>query len=462
MIIDALAYGAVFDGVTDDYAAIQAAANAAAGQTLVFPPRTARLSQGISYGAGTKIIGSYGQTWLKATAGNIADPALTLITSNGVSFEGVGFDGNISQITGFSNVCTVYQADKAVFRNCLWKNTRGIAVIFSLCDHSGVEDSSFTNCGTIGAPVLTQCRQAIAFSGDPADYDIGNFSRNNTFTGIGLDCVSMGYQRASEIDGNVVRGGYNSSLYGHYVSGMRITRNDVSNGAQGGNGIDMAGCSELVVSGNICVGNGSAGIMLAECVSSLISGNISKNNKLNPLYNDHKAGITIASYTVPARKISVVGNICDDTQTTPTQFYGLEFAGTGTFTEIYVSSDNVLRGYGSAGIPDESRNILNGQTANITEFPQEFALAANATRLLAPNGLRGEVSIMDIGNSWYGRFALISSSPIEVFDPGNHYETTDTGTSTSVYRDGSGNVWMRNRAAATRYFVASISSPRQV
>jgi hypothetical protein len=137
-------YGAVGDGVTDDTAAIQAAATAAAGNVLFFPPGV-YAAAGLAITSGTTVWG-YG-----ATIQNNAPATITSYTADAsnVRVYGLTFDGNAT--TQVSAV-RFTRCTGTVLVDCT--ATRGLGSGFDI--RSG--DVSFTRCvghtnGRAGGPV---------------------------------------------------------------------------------------------------------------------------------------------------------------------------------------------------------------------------------------------------------------------------------------------------------------------
>lgn len=448
---------ASFDGVTDDYSDLQTAVNAAVGNTLVLPSGTALLSQNLVIPSGIKIVGVAGQTWLKPYASNTSSPLLIDIDSEeNIYIDGVGFDGDILNITGMEDSVTVTDSARVVFDNCKWIDTKGRGVLFTSVDESGVKNSRFKDCGLYHLTSLDDGdrRQAIAYTGG----GYGNFAKDNVFDGIGLDSISIGSGGSSgeegfDVSNNKIKSGHAGSIYIAGAHEFICTNNYVSNGSTGGNGIDIFFSKDGVVSNNVCNGNGASGILLADVERTVVSGNTCKNNWAGST-STHKGGITLHATSTTGREvadITITGNFCDDDRgdSNTTQLYGVYVIGEKEyFKRVKIDNSNHLVGRFTDGDRADENALYNPNAINITEFPQLFLLDDNATRTLCTDQIRGELVVINLNSSHYCLASLrLNQPPDQLLDPSSHFASSDAGSGvTALYRSSTTtNIVLKNR-----------------
>lgn len=349
--LDAAEFGATGDGTTDDLTALQAAVNASAGKTLRVPAGTYMLSAKLSIPSNTHIVAEIGAV-IKATAGNVSNPVLLEVSGKSdVLIEGLTIDGNLASIAGFNNVVTVFTCNRVVFERCKWQNTKGIAVIFStsIVD-SGVRNSFFNECGTYHKTSASSGdrKQGIAFSSGTRANNTGNFAIGNTFTEVGLDCISFSTQSNGLIQGNKIRVNYAGSIYVPSSINVKIIGNDVSNwvtgGSTNGNGIDVFNSDRITIVGNACYSCGAAGIMVADTDDFSIVGNICMNNWQSGT-SVHRGGITLDTNGASVVTHGVIaGNRCGDDQGAKTQQYGYHIVASSNDSDIWVDPSNDFSG----------------------------------------------------------------------------------------------------------------------
>lgn len=90
--VSVLDYGAVGDGTTDDTAAVQSAATAAAGAALYIPAGYTFIVKDIALSANTYVYGA-GKLKLKVLASGDGSPIFK-INGNNITIDGIAFDGN--------------------------------------------------------------------------------------------------------------------------------------------------------------------------------------------------------------------------------------------------------------------------------------------------------------------------------------------------------------------------------
>ncbi len=348
-----LNYGAKCNGTANDTPAFVAASTslASTGGLIEVPVGVCRLGASFSLPTNVGMIGTPGQSVIKALDSNISNPVLMAVTGSNNYISGVIFDGDSNgAIAGANNVVTVFGATRVIFDNITWQNTVGIGVIFSSnVSFSGVRNSTFRNVGNFSAPALANRHQAISFCCGTATNNIDNFATNNNFFQVGLDMISATSQYHILVEGN--RGDTTAGndgtkgaacVYGstnHYLS---IIGNTCYNAS--GNAYDTLSSVGLVISGNIGQFSGGSGLSTAFDTHAVISGNTMLDNWQSALLAP-KAGISIFG---TCSAITITGNILSDDQGSPTQQYGIQY-----FTTAPATGDC------SNVIIDESNNMVN-------------------------------------------------------------------------------------------------------
>lgn len=353
----------------DNTAALQAAANAAAGGVLQLPGGVLRQAADVSYPSNIEIRGTP-STWLTATNDSVSNPLLVEVTTRtNVKFVDVGFDGALGAAASFNSVVVGYRTTGLKFLHCRFRNMKGIASLISQCNDSGFFDCEFENCGIYNRTSASSGdrRAAIAFSGDGGGaWGHGNFAFLNRFKAVGLDCISATNQRGYFVDGNRCRDNDAGTIYVSNCSDFRVHGNNVSNGPSGGNAIDIADASDGSVVGNVCHGNGAAGILLANVQDVAVGDNVVKNNFQSGT-STHVGGITLSATSGVTSGIALTGNRVFDDQgpgsITQRHAIGIVRSGSASFDDVRVDESNVLTGYTADGYPsvrDVFQNALLG------------------------------------------------------------------------------------------------------
>jgi hypothetical protein len=447
-------FGAVGDGVADDTAAIQAALDSGAAH-IAFPPGAYALSDAIEPYSGQVLEGS-GWPVLIALAGSTASPLLMNVnTKNDVRVTGFIVDGNTAGITGFSNVLQTFNSNRVEISGNRFRNCRGIAVLISGGTYIEALRNEFDSCGIyhlISAQTGDR-KQAIAFSN--ASFVTAD---DNDFRNIGLDCISFTGGTDARATRNRIAINYAGTIYLSNMTRAVIEGNQISNGAGGGNGIDIINSKDITIGGNVCRGCGAAGMMIAGNSSNIaINSNICSNNWKSGT-SLHRGGITLAADTGQAMNgVTLAANICYDDQGpgAVTQRYAIGvYANGGTFSRVMVDQSNSLTGYNSGGNVDNT-NVFQSTAIGIVGFSYTFNLADQAeVTLYTALGLQGEFAIYQGNNGYYGRFlARVNNGALELQDVSTQFETTDTGTTQAVYRDVATNtVRLKNRTGGSKTY----------
>jgi parallel beta-helix repeat protein len=452
--INMLTKGAKIDG-SDTSVLIQAILTAnGEGKRYFFPEGTYIFESYASFPSNCIIDGIPGKTIFKIKDGSTANPMLVEVSGKtNVRFCGITIEGNIDNITNFNNICTTYQSSKVTFEFCKFQNTRGVAVIFSTdISNSGLRFCDFNNCGTLylTTDVLTDRKQAIAFTSGTLENNRGNFVDFCNFDTVGSDCISATSQYNFRCVGNIIKKNYAGSIYISSSRNVKASLNEVEN-EFGGNGIDISNCKGVSAVGNTCRKCGAAGILLADSSDATVTGNVCKNNKQGT--STHQGGITINSATagVIMSNITLSGNVCTDDQDVKTQEYGIQWvSGAGSLSDIHVDKSNQLKGNKTAEL---SSNLHYDGAIDLT-------LAAGESVTVCNSAIYGFLDVVRYNDSVVGRLYLRSNqSPLILNDyTGSKFFNTDTGTEIAVYYDsGTSSIILKNKTAVTRAFKFKIT-----
>ena len=373
-VINAENLGLTCDNSTDNapvFSAIHNITQSTPGYFVYFPPQTnfCLTSNYMTVDPGTTFWAAPHTVMFKPTAGSTAMPLLLEVTyfASNVLVHGLTFDGALSSTqTNSSNVVQSFNGVNIVFDDIDVQNTRGVGVIFSYSTggltNSGVRHSRFANVGNFWtfSNAAADRKQGLAFTGDPNPpvNAYGNFATDNVFNDIGLDHMSVTNQNDFRAIGNhcfatayqfpgLTTSSYNACVYVSLANNVTITHN-VSVGVSGiafdvtalGAGTGYGD----IIEDNTAIASGQAGIGISGLTNFIISGNnITNGGHLST--SSLKGGITLTGVDTNG---SIAGNVITDTQATPTQPYGIQFATVGgvtpTVTNVKIDQTNVMAG----------------------------------------------------------------------------------------------------------------------
>lgn len=192
----------------------------------------------------------------------------------------------------------------------------------------------------------------------------GNFS--TAYDGIGLNGEENGttFVRGCSVTGNTLIGvlgkaGAGIYLHGHYpfvpnVQDCVISSNSIRNFNVG---IQTASAKNIVIVGNVIVENYYHGMYLTDALYFNVIGNTVKNN------GQGRPGDGIYVGTDDSL---VSGNICIDTQTSPTQRYGIN--GDSVWSDNNFITGNFVKGNavaGIAGLLPSNGNVITNNFGNV-------------------------------------------------------------------------------------------------
>jgi hypothetical protein len=383
------------DGVTDDYAALQAVVSLAGPDAVIyFPPS-----------ANSLLVSSYigipsNQTWwahpgsvtMAPTAGNVS-AALLWATSNttNVRIEGLTFDGGGQDFASNNVVSQAYRVSGLILDRVTYQNTRGMAFNGSGNNDLVVRGCTFRNIGNHWKTTGSAADWAQAFSqtsGDGIAWGFRTRIEGCLFTDCGSDNINLGAIQDSQVTDNVfvitgrpwdtvVSAAYTAAIYALYCNGIVVSNNLII--AASGNALDFPAVWNGVISGNTIRNSGQAGIGLFDggypgftnraCRDITITGNIIQNSGQwsgGPFHD----GINIGTSSTAIVNIRIANNIISDTQTTKTQQYGVSYTGPAP-TGIWVDPSNILTGNATGprnGLPPTAVTGAKGGNAALTSL----------------------------------------------------------------------------------------------
>lgn len=346
VVIVALASGTA-NTVGATYVTTALAGTSVAAETIASTSVAPCLSStALSLRSNTALFAYPGTVILEPTAANTASPlVLSLNSVQNVQISGVTVDGDVSGIGNANNVDLVFDSSNVLFNGVTVQNTSGIGIEFSGGtgsvqpgnQNTGVQNSTFVNVGEY-VPLApgTQNRQSIAWSQGTIADNIGNFAKNNSFNGSGLDEISIATQGSFQATGNVL---YNSSggacIYAVGSGDLQIESNRCSGAS--GNGYDLLTNTSAQVIGNRATLAGGNGFSLVSTNGALEA---SENYSTD---NDQKAQANIAGFVVGGTNgsVTLMADHAFDDQGSHTQEYGIYgSAGTTYSSLLWVDQSN--------------------------------------------------------------------------------------------------------------------------
>jgi len=396
---NALDFGLVCDGATDNASVIAAlAAASGVGVTLYFPPaaQPCLTSANLQPANGTTVWAYPGTVTLKPTASSTANPLLINTsgagTNSNILIYGLTLDGGGTTFATSNRLTLGYGAIGVVYDHAQFQNTRGIAVEFSgsMIDN-GVRYSIFTNVGNYWktSGVSTDRAQAISFDQQSsATGNVGDFVENSLFSNIGLDSISAYTLTAPQFSnnicnltlesGSITASAYAACIYAVLDVGLSITGN-ISTAASG-NAFDLDSDSNINVVGNTANGSGQAGIGLFAITGGVVAGNTTTGNYLwSP--STEQGGITISTGVSGSTvsNLSLSGNMSSGNK------YGIQVISGVTMNGLWVDPSNVLQGNTTSNLTGLAPLISTGSGSidvNATNARGTFTESASETQFV--------------------------------------------------------------------------------
>jgi polygalacturonase len=353
--INVTAYGAVGNGVTDDTAAIQAAANAAAakGLQLYFPPGTYNVSSALHMPSNVVWIATPGTAKMVATKGNAI---ITSVETTRDVISGLTLAGSTSGTSVPSALLIVYRAAGFTLADATIEHTTGIGALFSDVNGTNVYGSTFDNIGNNANLALSA--QGAAFTNDIAGYGNNNVVQDSNFTAIGLDAISatgqMGFSAISnKITGGPMNYGWQkmpaaaAGVYGNEDTQLVVRDNTIQ--GVSGNGVDVDNSVDVKIYLNTISDTGSAGIGLFSSQNGAVNWNTTTNNDVLHHFQA-VGGITIGGFN--AKDIEIAGNVSGNTGSGSTQPYGIQILDSQDMRpgSLVIRQNNTLMGNTVAGV----------------------------------------------------------------------------------------------------------------
>lgn len=297
-----------YNGSTRDSNAIQAAINALAnGGTVFLREGTYSLSTGLSIGNSNLTFKMSKGAVLQPNSGVTAD--VLTINASDVILDSVSVDGSLGggthvRIGSSSNSqrCSVYNS------NCLEPRVHGIRLDYlsGVCFVYGNRVQAI-NVGPSGSGILIQGSDHHVF-----ENDVGGFG-----SGAGIGCSNAG----------------NVSIVGNQIYVNFI-------------GIDVYLPSRMRIIGNNIEANRQQGIRVSADIAPppawrtvTIQGNTISNNGQQAVNPNYSAGIHLSG-SQAISDVVVSGNICNDTQSTKTQNYGIRIENSSL--DYFIVAENLV------------------------------------------------------------------------------------------------------------------------
>ena len=364
-LYNVLDYGAVGNGTTDDTSAIQAAATAAAGGTLYFPPDKTYLLTGFTVGANTLIEGNGATLKQDILDANDGTPMISVrgdnITIRNIKFNGQagsqpadGFNDSYHNSVGYDT------GTGRAYRAAIDMN----AFVYSLTGGLVVDGCEFT--ANYGACVATLdasnivIRDCYAYS---TFFELAFLARRTTEVVLltGAQIVNNRWRTLTANSGSVEPNGLLVSVY----DGVVIT---------GNNGYDcyrdhvkITDCHRVNISDNIFDTNnviGGGAIQVQEGILAIQYHHVFSDNVIR----NCAKGIDVSA---PVQTLSITGNVIDTT-TASSEGDGI-LIGAGS-TQVTVSG-NSLRNINRMSIycGGASDISITGNTCN-SDAPNQAAI----------------------------------------------------------------------------------------
>lgn len=312
-VVDPRQFGAVYNGHTDDSAAIQAAINSlpASGGTVSISGVSA-LAAGIHLigrtnvrvtaaapGDGFTLTGVPSQARNPLQFGFFGEGSIVVSRCNGCQVDGLAISANNQHV---SPIALGQNAKTNVLNNVI-KNTGGVAAIYAV----GNTGDSYSGNTIVGS---TNYARGLwignGYAGASETYPIISNNNISNLAATGIGTISFG----ATISGNVVMhcagAGVALSAGGLYSTSNAVVSNNVLDyngfhGIQADALTDAFTVNNVVLQGNTCDGNANSGIYAWRTLNWTITGNTCDNNV---------DGITIGA----TKQITVSGNVLSDTR----------------------------------------------------------------------------------------------------------------------------------------------------
>lgn len=420
-------FGATGDGITNDAAAVQLAANAAAGKVLLFPPGTYVVNDGFSITGANSVVMGYGATITYNTTSATYYHCIR-IYGNDTAVLGIRIKsptGLVRNNTGFGisagNVST--NTTGLLIQDCVIDSVASAGIWVSNVNQCRIANNVIKNCLADGIHFADGCYDMVAANNVL-------YSNGDDNIAIVNDTAGSPYLGSFVVSGNVIRGGTSTSGMGVAIIGGvsgDVIGNTISNTIGPAIGtyhwIDTGYNADIInISDNVIVNTGTGGTTFGGCGIYLgETNNVSiKNNHITNLVYDG-AKTTGAIRVVAATQVDVssnyiYNNLCDGiVSVNPvTMTINANRFGYGTRTPVLISGANVSLVVGNnifrngAGANDIDVNITGSSVATVFNNSAQNAvsvvsptitLSRNETQTYTPTVTSGSGTITTASGS---------------------------------------------------------------
>jgi len=414
-------FGAVGDGVTNDAAAVQLAANAAAGKVLYFPPGTYVVNNGFSITGDNSVVIGYGAT-ITYNATTATFYHCIRIYGNNTAVLGIRVkspSGLVRNDTGFAisagNVST--NTTGLVIQDCVVDSIGSAGIWLSNVSQPRIANNVVKNCLADGIHFADGC------------YDI--VCSNNVLISNGDDNIAIVNDTAGApylgrfvVSGNVITGGTSVSGMGVAVIGAatgNIIGNTISNTVgpaigtyhwtDTGYNADYLSISDNVIN-NTGVGGtyfGGCGIYLGE------TNNVSiKNNHIANLQYD-------GAKTCGA----IVANVATQIDVSSNYIYNISCDGITSVNPITLTIDSNRFGYST-----RTPILISGANVNLTVGNNVFRSGTGTN----------DIDVNITGSSIANVFNNSATNAVTVTAPSQTLSRNELQTYTPTITSGSGSI----------------------
>jgi parallel beta-helix repeat protein len=325
-------FGAIGDGSTNDAAALQAAANKAAGGALFVPPGAYQIDAQINLPNNIDVTGAgEGVTVLRQAAPSIS--MLTATNKSNVHLSKLTLDGNKGAVTGgnpINFVGTTMFSIVTIEVKSAWNNS----ILIDAAASEGRVEACYLHDG--GSALSGSGGHGVALSSGC----IGIVITGNRLKEIYSSGVNVSDSYRCVVNGNSIeRATVNNSGYGgircsNGAAGNSIVGNAIRNMSRGVFLSSLGSVQRNTVSGNVIEGAYNQGILVESSLYNTVTG--------NTLYNC-TSGVSDGAIRLADATYNVVGmNTIIDNRVPKLHTYGVRETGASDFNKI---AANVISGF---------------------------------------------------------------------------------------------------------------------
>lgn len=410
--INAFAYGATGNGTTDDYAALQAAATAAAGGALYIPPGTYSLSQDVLIASNTLVLGAGRATILLAGVGSTTN-CLNLSGSSHVVVSDLQINGNklnVQQLsTQYTKLSGMYMrgADDILITRCYIHDCY-VSGIMADGGSTNIEVSNCRMANNYDNQIYIRAQDTSPYT--PCDYITvtGCICSGGSFSGIqilgssyfaitGNICYANG-PTSAQGDGIGSEGASYGTIagntcYNNGIQGINIRFTSETGGSQSS--------SHIVVASNVCYGhlsgNGDAGgISVSDTDDVIVANNLVYGNQFGININGGNGNGVSHCHLVGN---TVRGNTNTGVRVAPGS--GVEYLLENNYVtdsggdNIYAAAQVLILGGGSLRAATGKEGI-HFSTGASNSYVQNVVIADNADNGVLIDGTCGAITLQNV------------------------------------------------------------------